>query len=315
MKQWVADKLICPECRKKAVPLKLKINEAVSDDVVSGQLSCPECHSHYPIERGIAIVLPQKTRNIINEKNGYNAPQMLSAYLWSHFADLFNDPKAGDAYKVWSESLQFAAGDSALDVGCSVGRLSFELAKTHDKVIGIDTSFAFIQKARKIVRQKSLDFEMIVEGHLTEPCHYQFDSTYNFDGIDFIVADALALPFNEQDFATVAAINILEKVPEPLDHLKEVNRVLQAESATFLFSDPFSWDEKISPPECWLGGNGSAHFSPRGIDTIHRIFSGEFGIFTPPFSIKTKGDVSWKIRKTENLWEYITSQFLVGHRQ
>ncbi|MGD9209997.1 MAG: methyltransferase domain-containing protein, partial [Desulfobacteraceae bacterium] len=275
----------------------------------------PACNRHYPIQRGIAVVLPEKTRAVLNEKNGYNAPGMLSAYLWSHFGDLLNEKQATDAYQIWSNSFQQKINGDALDVGCAVGRLSFELTKTHNQVIGMDTSLAFISKAREILHKKKLDFDLIVEGHITEKRTLNFNNGWNFNNIDFIVADALALPFRQQNFSTVAAINILEKVPNPLKHLQEVNRVLQQDTSMFLFSDPFSWDATVSPPEQWLGGNGNAQYSARGINTIRRLFSGEYGIFNPPLSIKAQGDVSWKIRKTENLWEYITSQFLVGHRQ
>ncbi len=313
MKEWLVDKLICPECRQQPVPLTQDIEKEIADDIISGHLTCPECRSQYPIKEGIAVVVPKKTLGMVHQKNGYNSPAMLSAYLWSHFGDLLNEQDATDAYQSWSDSFQTSSGD-ALDVGCSVGRLSIELARTHHHVIGIDTSLAFIKKAREILKRKSLDFDLVIEGHLTESRRYDFGGDLDFEHIDFIVADALALPFRRTQFATVAAINILEKVPDPLTHLKEVNRVLKPQAATFLFSDPFSWDEKISSPDRWLGGNGNGRYSRRGIDTIRRIFAGEFGIFDPPLSLQDSGSVSWKIRKTENLWEHITSQFLVGHR-
>ncbi len=84
--------------------------------------------------------------------------------------------------------------------------------------------------------------------------------------------------------------------------------------AEFPFSDPFSWDEAVSPPDRWLGGSGSARYSPRGIDTMRRLFAGEFGVFDPSLEIVADGDAAWKIRKTQNLWEHITSQYLVGRR-
>lgn len=314
MKKWVTDDLICPQCLPSEVPLKLTGLEEKSEDVISGELNCRACGGRYPIQNGIAVVLPENTRPVLQNKNGYNAPEMLSAYLWSHFSDLLDESRATDAYRTWSDSFQTTKGN-ALDIGCAVGRLSLEMAKTHRRVIGIDTSAAFIGKAREIVQRRRLDFELIVEGRLTEPRNFDFDQNWNFDNIDFIVADALALPFRRNDFATVAAINLLEKVPDPLKHLAEVNRVLRQQASRFLFSDPFSWDAKVSPPELWLGGNGNHHYSHRGIDTMRRLFSGEYDIFTPPFNILSQGNVSWKIRKTENLWEHITSQFLVGQRQ
>jgi len=319
MKHWVAKKLICPDCLPEEIPLELFSRQEASDDIIEGELKCPACGRGYPIRNRIARVRPQKApwiQSANSGKNGYNAPLMLSAYLWSHFGDLLEDARATDAYRIWSNSFQPTSGD-ALDIGCAVGRLCLELSKNHDRVIGVDTSAAFIAKAKEIICRRELDFDLIVEGHLTQKHHLKFKKGWHFDNVDFIVADALSLPFRRHDFASVAAINILEKVPEPLRHLAEVNRVLRPEQSMFLFSDPFSWDEAFSAPERWLGGgnNGSSPYSKRGIDTMRRLFAGEFGVFDPPLEIASQGDVFWKIRKTENLWEHITSQFLLGCRR
>lgn len=319
MKRWVAEQLICPECKALEMPLTLTIREARAGDVMDGELHCPDCETTYPIRRGIAVILPEKTRTVMDSEAGYNSPAMLASYLWSHFCDLIGDPQATDAYQVWSAPLRPSSG-MALDVGCAVGRLSFELAKTHRRVIGVDTSYQFILEARQILSRRRLDFDMIIEGTLTEPCGCALAEELDLGGVDFIVADALALPFRSRKFATVAAINILEKVPDPLLHLKEINRMLSVEDATFLFSDPFSWDPAVSPPETWLSGNGNGsgngacRYSRRGIDTLRRMFAGEFGVFDPPLKITADGEVAWKIRKTAHLWEHITSQYLVGRR-
>ncbi len=141
------------------------------------------------------------------------------------------------------------------------------------------------------------------------------EDNWNYDRIDFIVADALALPFPKNFFSTVTSINVLEKVSYPLQHLKDINRILNAQKSMFVFSDPFSWDESVSASEYWLGGVINGNEKPRGIDRINSIFRGIDGIFDPPFEIMDKGGVSWKIRKTENLWEHISSQFIVGTRR
>ena len=226
MKKWMTDKLICPQCLDAEIPLDLTARETQGDDIIDGEMTCPQCKAIYPIEQGVAVLLPEKTRDILSDHGGYNAPGMLSAYLWSHFGDLLDDPKATQAYQVWSAGFTPTHGD-ALDVGCAVGRLSFDLAATHDHVIGLDTSIAFIRKAREILTQKEISFDLIVEGHITEPRTYCFDESQDFTNVDFIVADALALPFRERAFATTAAINLLEKVPDPLKHLREINRVMR----------------------------------------------------------------------------------------
>ena len=314
MKDWVLDKLICPECKVLEMPLALTIREANADDILDGELRCPDCYRRYPIRAGIAMLLPENTRSVLKSAGGYNSPAMVSAYLWSHYGDLIGDCQATDAYRQWSSLIPPHRG-LALDVGCAVGRFSFELAKSHRHVIGVDTSIAFIHQARQILNRRLLDFDLIIEGTLTEPRGCRFDD-WDVGGVEFIVADAMALPFRSRSFETVATLNLLEKVPDPRLHLKEINRMLLAERAGFIFSDPFSWDPAVSPPETWLigTGKGNGDYSRRGIDTLRRMFTGAFGIFDPPLKITAAGEVAWRIRKTANLWEYITSQYLVGER-
>ncbi|MBW1828738.1 MAG: methyltransferase domain-containing protein [Deltaproteobacteria bacterium] len=313
MKKWLQEKLVCPECTMDAMPLDLEIKEERDGDVLEGELRCPTCGSCYPINQGVAVVLPKKARSVVSDNSGYNSQGMLSSYLWSHYSEFFDGPNATDAYKTWS--LYFRETDGcALDIGCAVGRLSFELSKTHSRVIGIDTSLSFIRKARELLDKKRLEFDLIVEGHITEAHSCDLDQNWNYHGVDFIVADALALPFPKNMFSTVTSINVLEKLPRPIQHLQDVNKVLRKENAMFLFSDPFSWDATISDPELWLSGRTEGKYKGRGLDNISRLFSGEDGIFVPPLGICEKGSVAWKIRKTENLWEYINSQFIVGKR-
>ena len=314
MKKWLQDKLSCPECPHTESRLELEIQAEQADDVIEGQLTCLICGRRYPIHKGIAILLPEKSLPVLTESRGYNSKGMLSSYLWSHYGDLLHDPDATDAYKVWSSCFRNTDGGCALDIGCSVGRLSFEMTRTHANVIGMDTSISFIQKARELMNRKQLEFEMIIEGMITKKQSCVFDNGWNYGNVDFIVADALALPFPQHTFSTVASVNILEKVPDPMLHLKGVNRVLKNQNGMFVFSDPFSWDEAFVDPERWLSGKAEGRYACRGAETMARIFAGEDGIFDPPLKVIAKQDVSWKIRKTENLWEHIHSQMMIGKR-
>lgn len=314
MKRWIQEKLICPECLADEIPLDLNIITETDDDVIEGDLTCSACKRSYPIHKGVAVILPEKSMSIVTDASGYNSKNMLSSYLWSHFCDFLNDPDATDAYRTWSSFFKPSDG-VALDIGCAVGRLSFELSKTHSSVIGIDTSISFIEKARELMRKKTLEFDLIIEGFITEKRACAFDPDFKFDQVDFIVADALALPFPQSFFSTVTSINLLEKVSSPIHHLTDINRVLKEKKSMFVFSDPFSWDESVSHPDYWLSGGTNGNGSCRGIDSISSYFSGKDEIFNPPLEILKKGNVPWKIRKTANLWEYINSQFIVGTRQ
>ncbi len=313
MKRWLENELVCPECTTGKPALSLEIEKIQEDDVIEGRLTCPQCRQTYGIHEGIAVVVPEKTLPVTRETGGYNSQAMLQSYLWSHYSEFFNGPDATDAYKKWAAGFQPEDG-WAVDIGCSVGRLSFEMSRTHTRVVGVDTSTAFIREARKIAASRCLDFEMVVEGRIKKRRQSDLDPRFRYDAAEFIVADATALPFASDRFITAASVNILEKVPDPALHLAETDRVLDKHRATFLFSDPFTWDAAVSDPDLWLGGRNSGPFAGRGMDVLSRIFEGGHGFFSPKFSIQEKGELLWKIRKTDHLWEYITSQFIIGKR-
>ena len=322
MKKWLIEHVVCPECihsENGEADLMPEIMKDTEDDILEGSLRCTGCNSQYMIREGIAFIVPEKTLPHTKGSTGYNSKSMLSAYLWSHYAEFFDGPggagasDATDAYQKWA-SLFTQTHGWALDIGCSVGRLAFELSRTHSRVIGVDTSSTFIKKARQILKDRQLRFDLIIEGHITEERSCELDAAYHSDRVDFIVADAMALPFRTGRFDTAASVNILEKVPHPVQHLKEVNRILQKNPGNFLFSDPFSWDESVSDPDLWLSGRNSGPGKGRGMANICRIMAEDRDVFDPGFTIEATGDVLWKIRKTQHLWEHITSQFIFGRR-
>ena len=313
MKKWLTKELICPECLEQEVFLNLESQKENDQEIIEGNLICPQCGQQYTIHEGIAVVVPKKTLPITRESTGYGSFSMLSSYFWSHYSEFFNGPDATDAYKKWAAAFEPQNG-WALDIGCSVGRLSFEMTKTHDRVVGIDTSLSFIRAARKLAAQKRLEFEMIMEGRITEKKSTPLPSEFNFDHTEFIVADATALPFPRERFATASSVNILEKVSDPALHLTEANRVMDKKNAQFLFSDPFSWDESVSSPDTWLGGRNQGPYKGYGMENICRLMEEDSGPFSPGFTIRQTGEVLWKIRKTRHLWEHITSQFILGKR-
>ncbi len=48
----------------------------------------------------------------------------------------------------------------ALDIGCAVGRTSFELSKAFDAVIGIDYSHSFIGAAQQLAKGQRLSYQV-----------------------------------------------------------------------------------------------------------------------------------------------------------
>ena len=62
-----------------------------------------------------------------------------------------------------------AAGElRALDVGCAVGRSTFELARAVGEVVGIDFSHSFIDAANELRRSGRVEYSIRVEGDVAQ---------------------------------------------------------------------------------------------------------------------------------------------------
>ncbi|GBC59754.1 SAM-dependent methyltransferase [Desulfonema ishimotonii] len=311
MKKVLRDILICPVCLPLEHSLSCTILEADGEDIISGYLYCRGCSRKYPIEDGVAILLRDPTVSLTNFP--YEEDVMISSYLWSQYASVFGDPDSSNAYLAWAEQLKDGA-PLALDVGCAVGRFTFEMSAKSDLAVGIDRSVAFIRWARKLMCDRRVIFSVITEGQMTERKEIVLPAHWKSEKVEFIVANALALPFPNSCFSALASLNMLDKVTKPLRHLLEVNRVARHRGARFIFTDPFSWSDKNAPKNEWLGGKTNGEFTGKGFDNVQALLRGKNRIFIPPWSIERCGYVWWKIRNHSNHFELIRSLFLAAAR-
>ncbi len=302
------DSLICPACLPREISLRLERHEGKGDEVEEGALRCGLCRRVYVIREGIGVLLPADGSD--DGDDPYTRPRTISAYLWSHFADLWEDPDAGEAYPRWARLLNQASG-SALDVGCAVGRMTLELAASGAPALGLDRSLPFIRLARRLARTGRLTFGLTLEGQLVEERHIRLPERLRGVRAEFLVADALALPFARGAFARVASLNLLDKVAAPRRHLAELDRVAAARQATLLIADPYSWSPAYSPPEQWLGGTAGGTYAGRGGDNLRRILGREC---TPGWQVIAEDTVPWVIRNHARHFELIRSHCLFAER-
>ncbi|WP_225072490.1 methyltransferase domain-containing protein [Desulfuromonas sp. CSMB_57] len=311
MKEWLLDLLICPACLPAEHSLRARVDDRQRDDILEGRLTCSACGAHYPICSGIAFLEPHRSGPRPESK--YETASVLSSYLWSHYGDLLPDPEASDAYRAWAELLRDSCG-TGLDLGSAVGRMSFEMSRFCERVVGIDNSVAFIRTARELLQTGRKTFDLRLEGLLTEPVTVILPETWSREGVEFIVGDALALPFRGAGFASLASLNLIDKVPLPLQHLREMNRVARAEGAQLLLSDPFSWSTDAASEADWLGGKPAAPYAGRGLDNVCELLAGRDQHLQPAWRIAGQGHVWWKIRTHSNHFELIRSCYVKAGR-
>lgn len=312
MKKVLLDMLICPSCLPEEQPLHENVSKSTLDDILEGSLRCATCGSEYRIQNAIAFLNPNHSEEAV-ASNRYETAPVVSSYLWSHFGDLLGDEEATDAYRKWAALMQPCAG-ACLDTGSAVGRFSFEMANACDFVVGIDNSVSFIQASRELMAQRRAQLNLSLEGSLTQEAMITLPPDWRTDNIEFIVADALALPFRSGLFSAVSSLNIVDKVPKPMVHLSEINRSAKKTDAQFLFSDPFSWSTSAAHEEDWLGGTAIGGFSGRGRDNVIDLLEGRKGSLFPPWTVERDGYVWWKIRTHANHFELIRSCFVKAVR-
>jgi uncharacterized protein YbaR (Trm112 family) len=312
MKKQLLEFLICPTCLPREHGLVAAIFREHDDDIVTGTLTCPHCKTTYSILDGIALLDPQATENQ-RTTNKYETDEVVSSYLWSHFSDLIGDDQATQAYATWAR-LILPQGGVALDAGGAVGRFTFDMSVHCEFAIGIDTSLAFIRAARRLMRERSLVVPLKEEGLLRREVTIRLPEAWRIDRVDFIVANALALPFRRNSINLYSSLNLVDKVPSPLQHLREMNRVTREANAQFLLSDPFSWSVEAAPVQEWLGGTADGPFAGRGLTNIAALLADPTGELAPAWRVSEPGSVWWKIRTHCNHYELIRSCYVLANR-
>ncbi|MDZ7759251.1 MAG: methyltransferase domain-containing protein [Desulfovermiculus sp.] len=310
MKKALMDMLICSACLPRENELSLHAEKTSGQDVIQGQLTCSSCGQVYPIRDGLADLDPARAQR---SHSKYEQSTVVSSYLWSHYGDILQDEQACPAYDQWAKLMHPHIG-MCLDIGAAVGRFAFEMAQKCDFVLGLDNSVAFIQAARELKLHGHKALQLPDEGRMTVAAHLQLPESWNRDNVEFIVADAQALPVRSKFFSSAASLNMVDKVPYPLTHLAESNRVLASRDAQFLLSDPFSWSSEAAREEDWLGGLESGPFAGHGLENIRAMLQDQGGPLAPPWSIQDQGHVWWKIRTHSNHFELIRSCWVKASR-
>ena len=202
----------------------------------------------------------------------------------------------------------------AIDAGSAVGRFTFELGQKSDFAIGIDNSLSFIRAARELMLSWELAVQLQQEGHVTRKATITLPKTWKNGNTEFLLGDVQKLPFKSGSFSSLASLNLVDKVPKPLKHLQEMNRVAKPRDVQFLFSDPFSWSEEVTEPENWLGGTHDGPYSGDGVKNVMGLLNGCNNGLQPQWHIQKRGHIWWKIRTHQNHFELIRSCFVKANR-
>ena len=196
--------------------------------------------------------------------NPYESERLLAEYLLFHYGKPeevlpygFGPREALNfAVRVVTETVDVAALSRyarALDLGCAVGRSSFEMARSCHQVLGIDYSQNFVRAAAELAAGGRVRYERVDEGRLTTTCEAEAPLEIDRQRVRFAVGDAGALPADLGRFDVVLLANLVDRLPEPTRCLERLPDLV-APGGQLVVASPFTWLEEYTPPTHWLGG-------------------------------------------------------------
>lgn len=275
----------------------------------------------YPVIDGVPIIVPnvaeyiansqaqilqrepldEDLRSLVSDAIGPNTEfdqmrQHLSIYCWGHYADLDpaeipRQPKSAIATLLEdcaTDTLQLSA--PSIDLGCSVGRSSFELAaRTKGMVLGVDVSFAMLRKAQMILIDKQLSYERRRIGIVYDRREYPVELP-NAELVDFWACDILALPFGGGLFNSALALNVFDCVSSPRSFLAVLQGLL-ASGGKAIVATPYDWTPGATPVENWIGGHSQREGLDGSAESMLRLLLNDQADSSPTAQLEIKHEV------------------------
>ena len=253
---------------------------------------------HYPssgITEGVPPILPHNQSPV----HGTHFPQRVANLLTSL------NPKR--------------TTDRALDMGCSVGGSSFELAKTFGHVDAFDFSQNFIHAAKSMQAGEKMDFKVPIEAELFETVEANLEPGITpeiAEKVNFFVGDACRIeeldPVKGDNGDSIAKgkaydgvimSNLLCRLPDPAACLNGLSSIVNPEGIVVMVT-PFSWLTEFTPRGKWLGGflDPVTNEEIRSKDELQSIMEGN------GFSKIHEEQMPLVIREHARKYQYIVSE-------
>ena len=245
------------------------------------------------------------------KSNSYESNALISQYAefgWgdSHFG-VENYSKT--CAKLAIEYMDDRPKRTALDVGCAIGRSSFELARVFDEVTALDYTARFIQLATLMKEEGSIGFTVPTEGDLVNYKTVSLKSLGLEDtasNVTFWQGDACNLKTLYQGYDLIFASNLIDRLYSPKKFLQSLSSRLN-EGGLLILTSPYTWQEEYTPKEEWLGGYRRDGENFRTLDGIVETLDGEFKL------LDTR-DVPFVIAETARKHQYTVAEMSVWEK-
>ena len=143
-----------------------------------------------------------------------------------------------------------------LDLGCGVGRLSFELAKWAGQVDGMDFTARHIQHCLSLLEQGQLRYAMPTQGELVDFHEVTLEKlgfTHAPTNLHFAQGDGHNLKPQYDNYDLAICHRVLEYSYHPEVLLQQLIHRVKA-GGVIVLGSAYAWDTAITDVENWIGG-------------------------------------------------------------
>lgn len=231
--------------------------------------------------------------------NIYETRRLLDEYLLFHFGSAAEvlpwegGPRGALGFPARTvtellDASRVRAGASALDLGCAVGRSSFELTRCCRSVLGIDFSRSFVSAAAALRDSGRLAYERRDEADASTPLIAIVPPELPRERASFEQGDAMHLRPDVGTFDVVHAANLLCRLDDPALLLARLPSLVRP-GGQLLLATPCTWLEEFTPRANW----------PRGStrDWLREMLS-------PGFALELERDMPFLIREHARKYQW-----------
>lgn len=258
--------------------------------------------------RYIESEVPVKIREDV-----YETDALVSQYCEAHYGNEYfgveNFAKKSAAF-----CLKFMEGrpmKHALDLGCAVGRTTFELAKKFDFVTGLDFSARFIRIADDLVKNGLIRYILPEEGELVS-YHEKEIKSLGLEGlghkVEFYQADAVNLKPTFTNYDLIFAGNLIDRLYDPAKFLENIHERINP-GGLLIIASPYTWLAAYTSRENWLGGFKQDGEPVTTLDGLHKHLDKNFGFIGGP------EEIPFVIRETKRKFQHTLSEFTVWEKK
>ena len=240
--------------------------------------------------------------------NSYESEKLLGEYLLFHYGeahDLLPCPEGPHTAVEFPQRcvqllMEYAPAktESALDLGCAVGRATFALSRHFTRALGIDYSQSFIDAAIRLRELGNHEISIIEEGDVTRGITVQAP----FGTPEFVRGDACALPADLGAFDAVLMANLICRLHDPQACLKRLPALVNP-GGTLVITTPNTWLEEFTPRERWMRQGEKR--TPDGLQNV----------LLPDFDLLHTGNLPFLIRETARKFQWTMAEASVWRRK